>query len=371
MKFTILAGTLNSALAAVGSVIPDADPKPIVTCVRIEAADGAVAFRGSDLKADITRRITTEIATPGAICVVHSRIAAWAKTLPAEASIAVECDDVAFVAKSGRSRLRLPILDPAEFTPAPGVGDGAVMQIGMPGFLARLTGAAAGCASDKDTSDQLKGVCLRSRDGSLWFESADRRTALRLSLPAPTGARDLPEDGVVIHQTTVRQISAIFQDAPSAVVSVSADLVSIATDHTVFVSRLINATFPNIGILIDIERPTVISFDGPSMIRAVRRCLATRIADSKTTRMAIRIIGAELRISVGMAGDADGDAEDGVECQSPGDLEYTLSGKQALAQIEALGAETIELCLPDDRMGAYLMRGCPDTGAIAVGGAMR
>lgn len=370
MNLTISATSLNAALSSVGAAIQPKDPKPILQCVRIDAQD-TVEFRGTNLVVEITRRCEAEIARQGVLCVAHARLAAWCSMLPKTATVEIDAKDDAITCKAGRARLTLPTQDAGDFPKFAALTNPAIFEIDAAKFMARLGSAVPFLGEPRMGADYLCGVHVATNGSDLRYGATNIKIVLRVSDEAPSGAKDLPVKGILLSEMAIKAARGSVPQDGLVTVKVSSALIAIEFTGGQFVSKLIDGEFPDLDRVVKIDRPLSVSFDAAQALAAVTRLLATRGGEEKSSRVELSVKGNEMTLTAGARGDLEGNSEDGLECTATEDFAMALHGRQFVTQLEAIGAETIELAVARDPMMPYIMRASPPNGVESVGAATR
>jgi DNA polymerase III sliding clamp (beta) subunit (PCNA family) len=372
MKLIIDSTALNTGLSAAGSAINPNDSIPLLTCVLIRC-DERIMFRGTNMVIDIERFVAAESPECGRICVNHARLAAWAANLPKEAMVELVAADNAVQCRSGRARLRLPTLDPRDYPPERRVENAAQFMMAAEELMARLLAAVDCVAPEKHPSECLKGVHIQAVDRSKFrIEASDLKICIRFDDALPSGANDMPEQGIVLPPRTIQALKSILpQDGDITLQISSTFFCAEAEGNSIrIVSKLIGDQFMDISRAMPKEPEITASFDTAEAASALRRVLSTRGQEASSKRVLLTVTGDEMRMEVGALGDIIGDAEDGIKCSSTEDFSIAFYGPQFIQQLEALGCETADLCVCREP-APYLLKPSPDNGSMSVGGAMR
>ncbi len=176
MKFQVDRDALAEALAWVARALPSRPVVPVLSGLRLEAADG-LTLSCFDYEVSATARIEAEVAEPGTVIVPGRLLAEITRSL---AALAVEfsTDDDLVHLTCGSAEFELFTLPADEYPALPAAPPLAGTVDG--GLLAAAISQAGPAASRDDTLPMLTGVCLDIDGDTLTLAATDRyRLAVR------------------------------------------------------------------------------------------------------------------------------------------------------------------------------------------------
>ena len=175
MKVTIERSVLLKALGHVHRIVERRNTIPILANVLIEAADGKLALKSTDLDLEASESVSADVAQNGATTVPAHVIYDIVRKLPdgAQASIETTGDTGQLVLRSGRSRFTLQALPASDF---PDLTSGEFShRFALPAAeLKRLIENTQFAISTEETRYYLNGIYLHTVD------VAGRRCCARL-----------------------------------------------------------------------------------------------------------------------------------------------------------------------------------------------
>src|SRR5258708_15632930 len=117
MKVTIERSVLLKALGHVHRIVERRNTIPILANVLIEAADGKLALKSTDLDLEASEQVAADVAQNGATTVPAHMIYDIVRKLPdgAQASLETTGETGQLVLRSGRSRFTLQALPASDF----------------------------------------------------------------------------------------------------------------------------------------------------------------------------------------------------------------------------------------------------------------
>lgn len=230
-----------TVLAAVSMAAKTVEPKhyaPILTCVRIEAADGLLRVQGSNLD----QWIEASVAVEGALsptCVDAQRLLAALKSVgAAEAEIAEKVGGL--LVRSRSTRALLPLLA-ADDWPAASELEGDTFTLRLPaGALQGAVAAVLPFISTEEAKTHLRGAQLKVSRGRATLAGTNGNRLITLDLDAEVDGA--APDQIVIPATALRLLSAIESEC---VVTASAFKMRVEAGGATIVSRLMDTLFPD------------------------------------------------------------------------------------------------------------------------------
>ena len=176
MKFQVDRDALAEALAWVARALPTRPVVPVLSGLRLEAADG-LTLSCFDYEVSATAHIDAEVADPGTVIVPGRLLAEITRSLPALAVEFSTDDDVVNVI-CGSAEFALFTLPADEYPALPAAPPLAGTVDG--GLLAAAISQVGPAASRDDTLPMLTGVCLDIDGDTLTLAATDRyRLAVR------------------------------------------------------------------------------------------------------------------------------------------------------------------------------------------------
>ena len=165
MKVTIERSVLLKALGHVHRIVERRNTIPILANVLIEAADGKLALKSTDLDLEVSETVAADVAQEGATTLPAHVIYDIVRKLPegAQASLETTGDTGQLVLRSGRSRFTLQALPASDF---PDLTSGEFSpRFALPAAeLKRLIEKTQFAISTEETRYYLNGIYLHTVD---------------------------------------------------------------------------------------------------------------------------------------------------------------------------------------------------------------
>jgi DNA polymerase III subunit beta len=246
MKLTIDAGEIGAALALAASLSNRPQVIEALKAVRIVANDDTATISANVLDHAITLALPASVEVAGEAAVSAERLAGVTAALPAKAMVEIARDEIAPIAhvRCGRSRFKFATvaLDWLPSVPRLNEETGRV-DLAREEVLALLRPAFA--AAKGQACFHMTGLLIHDSNSNLISVSTDGRRLVSVTIPSAAGLSsdhqlNLPASAIKIinklladkniERVTLRRSNALFE---------------ISTVKTSFVSKLIDAPFPD------------------------------------------------------------------------------------------------------------------------------
>lgn len=243
MKFSIEKAVFAKALARTTRVVERRNTYPILANVRLEAKDGSLSLRATDLDIEITASIPAMVSNPGVTTVPAALLEGIVRKFPDGSEVSFEHADHNALVKAGRSRFNLATLDADQF---PDLKSGAFTHtFTVPSAdLERLFAKVAFAISTEETRYYLNGIYFHAADDNLRGVATDGHRLARYDLPLPDGATGMP--GVIVPRKTVTELAKLLGGFDGDVTVEMSDTKTRWTmGDVVLLSKSIEGTFPD------------------------------------------------------------------------------------------------------------------------------
>jgi len=214
-----------------------------------------------------------------------------------------------------------------------------LIAVGAPALLASLSRLASHVSSEP-SRPALNGMCVESQpDGGLEIVATDGYRMARETLSAPS-AKGLK---VLLPSNAVATLIKLFDGASEVGVQLDgqrAAFCAIDGDDIRFVTRTIDAAFPDVHHFFKVVLPERAIVDRIALLAAVRRMASLSTSDS----LLIRLEWSRGSVRVCAIGDTDaGDAEDVVPCDfnGPSDRSIHFSPRYLVDALVVRQADTV------------------------------
>jgi DNA polymerase-3 subunit beta len=276
MKIAVSANEIGRALALAASLSDNGRIRSIAAleAVRLAAVNDELTIAADVLEFAITLTVPAVVESPGEVAVSASRLSALAAAFLPEATIEIQSDGAVCRIGSGRSRFKLPTVAledlPAMLRLTEEVGRAELAREEAVALLVRPAFAAL----TEETRVYLCGVLLHDHEGTLTAVATDGRRLVRTVI---AGAAGLSSDfRLVVPNAALKVVTKLLADKSIERVTLhrSPSLVSLEASRFVFVSKLIDADFPNYMRLIPKPSSNTVIVDRIELLRALDRVSA-------------------------------------------------------------------------------------------------
>ena len=361
MKVTLERTALLKALGHVHRIVEKRNTIPILSNVLIEAADGRVTLKATDLDLEATESVPADVMQAGATTVPAHVIYDIVRKLPEGAQVSLEMsgDSGQLLMRSGKSKFFLQALPASDF-PDITVGEFA-NRFTLPAIeLKRLIDNAQFAISTEETRYYLNGIFFHTVDAGgvtmLRAAATDGHRLARVETPAPPGAAGMP--GVIAPRKAVSEVLKLLEDVTQdVVVEISPAKARFTFGDVKLTTKLIDGTFPDYGRVIPMHNDKRLTVDKEPFQNAVDR--VSTISSERGRAIKLAISGNRMVLSVNNPDSGSASEEIEVDYDSTPieigfnaryllDIAQQLSGDTALIKLSDAGSPTII----QDREGA-------------------
>ena len=366
MKLTIERAALLKSLAHAQSVVERRTTIPILSNVRLEAADGRLGVTATDMDLAVVESVAADVGRDGVTTASAHVIHDIVRKLDEGAQVDLEFDVAAerLALASGQAQFSLPTL-PAEEFPAMAV-DNFTNNFALPAAsLRRMIDKTRFAISTEETRYYLNGIYLHAarvgEDAVLRAVATDGHRLSRVDVALPEGAADIP--GVILPRKAVGELRKLIDEVSDDVaVSASETKVRFAFDQVVLTSKLIDGTFPDYERVIPADNDKIMEIDGNRLTQAVDR-VAT-IATDKTRSVKMTLSKGRLVMSANSP--ESGSASEEIEVSyDAGDLEIGFNSRYLLDVTSQVDGERIRFAMADP-LSPTVLSDTGDSGALFV-----
>lgn len=234
----------GSKISMVAEACASSNTIPILTCMKIEVKAGNVLFTGGDGvkticlgERDIVHaEVDTSFAVPAKL---FNEIV---NKLP-NGEVRLTITENMLLIRAGNVKFDISLLDVSEY-PAFAVDKTAVSTFRIPAtsLIGAFKSTMYACSTNQ-VMPVITGVCMESREGSgeLIFTAADKHRLARFAIP------DVAADPfrIPLSLQSCRETKRIFEGEEAELkVTVTASVISVMGPGTMFMSRLLEGTYP-------------------------------------------------------------------------------------------------------------------------------
>ncbi len=366
LKVEIKRADLLKSLNYTQSVVERRGTIPILSNIRLEAAEGGLKLTSTDMDISVEDKAEASLSTEGATTVPAHTFFDIIRKLPEGKSITIDkaADDAKLTIKCGSSRFSLSTLPVTDF-PVMDEGD-LTHHFSLPAAeLHNLIEKTRFAVSTEETRYYLNGVYMHTteEDGNkvLRTVATDGHRLARLETSVPDGASGMP--GIIIPRKTIGELRKLTEETDGAIeISLSETKIRFRAGDTVLISKLIDGTFPDYSRVIPSGNDKIMEVNCKELSSAVDR--VSVIATEKSR-------GIKLHISQGNVKLAANSPEQGTASEdldvtySADEIETGFNSRYLLDMLAQIEGDSVQFVLAESTAPA-LVRDPGDVGAVYV-----
>ncbi len=348
MKVTIERAALLRALGHVHRVVERRTTIPILANVLLDARDGTLLLKATDLELEMTEKAQAEVGQAGATTLPAHTLYDIVRKLPegAQTSLETTGEQGQLTLRSGRSRFNLQTLPESDF-PDVTSGDFSHRFTLTAADLKRLIEKTQFAISTEETRYYLNGIFIHVAEVEgrpmLRAVATDGHRLARLEVPAPAGSEGMP--GVIVPKKAVLEIQRLIEDAAAEVaVELSVNKMRFAFGDALLTTKLIDGTFPDYGRVIPAGNDKRLIVEREAFAKAVDRVSTISSERGRAVKLAL----SEGRLVLSVTNPDQGSAVEEIEADYDGPpLDIGFNAKYLLDISNQLDSDTALFRLAD------------------------
>ncbi len=359
MKFTCERDALKDALQVVVGRTKGSAAIPILSHVLIEAKGSTITLTGHDLDSCSQVTLPAEVEEAGASAVPADRLSSLIGGLNKGSQVVLTTDDKLAKVRAGRSAYQFGVMPPQDFPDVLTPKDPVTLTLSGVD-VGRLFKTPAPCISTEQSRIYLNGIYLHVRDKHLTACATNGHMLLRVAVDVTPPAFE----GVIVPDKSCAEFARIAGDS-DATLEISKNLIAIQAGERRFVTKLIDATFPDYERVIPQATSPGMTLESAVFDGALARLLAARDPE-KFPAVKLSWSKEVEHLSASLQSDF-GRGDEQVECDSAerDAGEVGCNGEYMRGLIDAMGGERIKLFI-DDPGSPIRIENPDDAGLVAV-----
>jgi DNA polymerase-3 subunit beta len=282
MKITAKAGELAEALAlaelALAGLTPEMAKRiTALSAVHVRAADGVMELTTNVLDFSVTVKTAIEVTEPGEVAVSLKALSGLAAGFGKDVTVTLGTADKVATVAGGKGRFRLQTIPIDDMPARLELEQETSIELATTDLVRLLTVTAA--AATETTRYYLCGVYLHSAGGDLISVATDGHQLMRVTTPASVFSTDR---SCIVPLKAATIIAKLLKKTKPEKVTLrrSKALLMMETPDITFVTRLVDAEFPDYEKIIPKVASNIVTCASGDLVAALRR-LAAVAADDK------------------------------------------------------------------------------------------
>ncbi len=321
---------------------------PALSGVLLEAIDGTLVCRATDLEVAAEITIPVQIERPGTVLLPGRLLAQLVARFPDQpVQIDASADRVEITC--GRASFRVRAMQAEDFPTLAGPADDAPRGVIKADAFARLVSQVARAASSDEGRPVLTGVSLDAADGALTAAATD---SYRLAVRSLRW-EDAVEGSALVPSRSLQEAAKAATEVGGAVTVVLEDgQVSFLFGGRRLTTKLIEGSFPNFRALLPDAFETSVVVERAALVEALQRVSIVAMGQANTP---VTLTFEDGQVDLQATNQETGDAAEALpaEVEGPG-LSIAFNPTFLLAGLEATGTERIRIELRDGLKPAVL-----------------
>jgi DNA polymerase III subunit beta len=244
MKFSIAQTEFLDALQVVSSAVPNRTTLPVLSNILLEASEGKIEMRATDLDLAISTVAKANVKDSGTLTVPAKKLFELVRKLPKE-ELKIESKDLTLNVGSKSGRYKFLCIRPEEFPALPKVEADAELTL-EPDLLERLIRKTIYSVSTDETRPALNGALFQIRDDELRVVATDGHRLSKASVKPAGGIPTPPKGDVIVPLKALNQIQRLLANASGPVtIGISKNHARFVLGDTTLTTKLIEGPFPN------------------------------------------------------------------------------------------------------------------------------
>jgi DNA polymerase III subunit beta len=291
MKVICDRAALADAVNIVSSVVAARTPTPVLRCVKLSAADGALTLSATDLEVSVRLSVQrVQVEEEGDALIPADKLSQIVRSCD-DPTLTIDVTDHAMHIRGADSHFKVLGYDPKEFPAVRDFGDAQVDCEANAGMLQTLIHRTIFAAAAEHSRYAINGVLFEREGKRLRMVATDgRRLAVARGECKPVSAAE-GKSSCIIPSKALHLLNRLIDD-PEAGIRIAIDANQIVVgigeggDAAVLSSNLVEGAFPPFEDVIPKDQDKKVTFDAEVLSSAVRRAALLTNEESKGVRLA-------------------------------------------------------------------------------------
>ncbi len=284
MKIIVEASELSNKISIVSKTVPSKTIKPIMACILFDVSQNGTYLHATDLETGVKARLECEPDTEGKFAVDAKILYEIVKTLPTEGKIQLNLSSNLLSLECGRSKFRVPTMDPSEFPEVSLPSGGYALNIEAK-TLSEMIERVIFCAAKDEFMRNLNGVFWEIGNGFLRLVASD---GFRLAL-AEERLSAQSESSFLISLKSMKELESILSNCSETTITIQYDgkRLSLSTPNIETVMRVVEIEFPDYKKVLPKAFKSKVILPKNDLIEALRRTMVIAKRGSESVKVEV------------------------------------------------------------------------------------
>jgi DNA polymerase III subunit beta len=321
---------------------------PALSGILLDAADGRLTCRATDLEVAAEISLPVQIDEPGRVLLPGRLLSQLVAKFPA-APVEITGTPDRVEISCGRATFHVRGMPVEDFPALPEPAEGAAQGVVKADAFARLASQVARAASNDEARPVLTGVQLEATEGRLTAAATD---SYRLSVRSLAWDESVDGSALVPARALQEAAKAAAEAGGSVTVVLEEGQVSFLFGDRRLTTRLIEGSFPNYRALLPDAHETSVVVDRAALAEALQRVAVVAMGQANTP---VTLTFGDGTVDLQAGSQEVGDAAEALPAEIDGEgLTIAFNPAFLLSGLEATGTERIRIELRDGLKPAVL-----------------
>jgi DNA polymerase-3 subunit beta len=294
MKFTCEKNALLKEIAVAQEIISSKSTISILSNVLLEAQEGTLTIRATDLKVAFETKIPVEVSAPGSTTVFCDKFLGILRSMPEGDIEFEEKEQGTFLIRPVFKKIdfRLKTISSDKYPELPSIAEDLYFPFPQKEFKEMITQTIFSVSED-ETRYYMNGVCMEKNEDQLVMVATDGRRLSYISKPASQPIPNFSQ--VIIPPKALNLVLRLASGEGSISLAVSDKNVFLMFDNQKLSTALIEGQFPNYQRVIPAEQKYKLKVGIPELLEAIKR--VSLLVEQKSKRIYLQLSEGRLVLS--------------------------------------------------------------------------
>ncbi|MDE2482277.1 MAG: DNA polymerase III subunit beta [bacterium] len=315
MKFTCNTKDIAAAVGAASKVVNAHTTVPILSNVLLQAEDGKISVRATDLELTLEHAFPAEIGESGSVTVPAKLFSSYLGNLPAGLLELTGTPTRASV-KCERSNYDFHALPADEYPPLPSASVGSSFTIGAKRLREGIDATIFAASNEEARGAVLMGTLLEIENDSLTMVATDGYRLAKYQTTLAEGINGVEK--YIVPSRALAEAARNLGGAESITVralGAQSNQLQLTSGDTTITVRLVDGQYPNYGQVIPAKFDRSVTVNTQALIGSLRR--AELVAGDRASMVKLAVANQTLIVTA--SSDVSGNAYEEIEVEQTGD----------------------------------------------------